>query len=495
MGTPTAEKLKVCYASKQVAADSDPLPTYTADAACTRTVIKDAALVEANDYWNGAVGYCTGNVTAGLAGEVFHVQDFAGGELTLSKPTSVALAAGDTFKLILGGGFGSSQEVFGMAVGGVLPEVAAVVGTNVTGLTINKVSPRCGAGTLSLFFDQSESLLYAKMGAEAFGVGVTTAGNPTEAVVFTADASAWVRFTIVTASLPVGDQTDTFTTSFPTGTMTPDYEGYETAESANGKSRYRLEVARNVDGAAGVMVGLNVNIDKPTGTATTVAGGGSLGTGAGSLALTDASDWPTRGYWIRNTTKTDCRPVNYRSGNTAVCMAVNWGTLGFDQGSVEIVVGATIEDATSGATAIVDQITVATGAWGTSDAAGSMILRAVDGTFGNNNVINVGATPSAVCDGDSALGFRGMTAVAWAAADAIEIMSDADIGAGTAVADEYESPTAETLAPDGVTFGTAQIELGHLEDGAHAGVWRREVIPAGMQARAGVSDDTIYSWT
>ena len=495
MTTPLADRLRVYYASKNVPSDDAVLPVYTADAGSDRDTIVDAALVEADGYWNFAHGFYLGDVTAALAGEQFYVRSFVTGALTLSRNSSVAAAAGDSYVLIAGGGFGSAREILGMLAGGVLPELVAVVGTNITGLTCKKFSGRLGPGTLTIHYDQAAAMLYAKMGSEAYGVGVDVSGNVTDGHVYVADGSAWVRFDTVAASLPVGDEDDTFTLAYPLDTHVPDYEGFETAESANGKSRYRLEVARNEDGGGGVMVGLNVNIDLPAGTATTIAGGGSLGLTAGALALTDASDHPTRGYWLYNRTKDDCRPTNYRSGNTAYCLGVDWGTLGFDQGSVEIVVGATITDATTAATAIVDQITVATGTWGGSDAAGTMILREVAGTFGNNNVINVGATPSAVCDGASVLGFRGFTAVSWAAADVIELMPDSDIGIGTAVADEYETPAAVTIAPAGVTFGVDQLELGHVGDGEHCGIWRREVIVAGHQARANVSDHTTYSCT
>ena len=196
-----------------------------------------------------------------------------------------------------------------------------------------------------------------------------------------------------------------------------------------------------------------------------------------------------------NSTKTDCRYVNYRSGNTLACFGVAWATLGFDAGDVELVQGDSINDATSGATAVVDQIVVTSGTWAGNDAAGTLLLRNVVGTFGNDNNIRVGVTVYAVADGASALGLRGYTAVSWAEADVIELMADSDIGLGTAVTNEFEAPTAETIAPDGVTFGIASIDLGHIADAAQVGIWRREWIIAGHQARADVDATITYSWS
>ena len=228
--TPTADKLRPFYPGKNIGSHNAALPTYTADAACTAALIKDAALVEADGYWDGAIGWCTGNTTAAIKGAWFHVRSFTtAGGLVLSRNLPAAPAAGDTYRLILGGGFASAQEVMGMMGGGVQPELDDVVGTNITGLTVNKLGANLGECTLTAFFDQSESLLFLKRDSEEYGVGVTTAGNPTNAIAYIADGQGWMQFTIVTASLPVGDETDTVTVTYPYGTMTPDYEGDETA--------------------------------------------------------------------------------------------------------------------------------------------------------------------------------------------------------------------------------------------------------------------------
>ena len=174
MATPTADKLRIYFPSKYLSVDDDPLTEYVADAGGSVRTIVDAALVQAADYWNGAVGFFEGDTTtAALQGEFFHVRDFdaATDTLTLSRDLPGVPVAGDTYRLVLGGNWRSSHETFGMTVSGDLPELLPVAGTNITGLTVKKASGLLGAGTLSLFYDQSEDLLYAKMGAEEFEIG------------------------------------------------------------------------------------------------------------------------------------------------------------------------------------------------------------------------------------------------------------------------------------------------------------------------------------
>lgn len=86
-------------------------------------------------------------------------------------------------------------------------------------------------------------------------------------------------------------------------------------------------------------------------------------------------------------------------GKTAPSAASFW-LLGFDQGAQVIAQGDTITGATSGATASVILPPIDfTGGWGTSDAAGSLLLASVTGTFQDNETLNVSGVPSAVVNG------------------------------------------------------------------------------------------------
>ena len=506
MGTPTADKLRLFYGSKDAGSDGGAIQAFEADAGSSISQIVDTALTEANDYWNGAVGWFDGDTTtAALRGHFFHVEDFvaASDALLPFKDFPAAVVDTDSGKLALGGLWCSDTEIMALTLDGDQPELETVTGTDITGLTITKASAYLGEGTLSIFFDQSEELLFIKMGSEGYGVGLDVSGDVTDAIVLDEDDEGWIQVTVVNGSLPIGDETDTFTTARPNGTLIPDYEGDETRNGLGGKTRYRLVVASNEDGSD-TMIDLEVYADKPAGTDTTIAATGTLTTAAGNFPATDASDWPTRGFWVRDNTVNggsgDCRFCKYRSGNTLYFDAVDWATLDFDQGDNEISVGDTIEDATSGATAIVDQITLSSGSWAGADAAGDMILKEVDGTFGNNNNILVGVTVSAVADGDSVLSLRGYTATTWSATDAIEVMPDIDLGIDAASGDSFEDPADEVSAPSGVTFTspdstTDAIDMGALSSGDIYGVWIREWIMDPHRARSDVTGDLLFDWS
>src|SRR5690606_25836744 len=136
MATPTADKLRVYFPSLYLSADGQALPQYTADAGGTLSTLVDAALTQADDYWNGALGWFEGNtLTPDLQGQFFHVKDFdaASHTLTLSRDLPAVPQAGDTYRLVLGGNWRSSIETFGMLVGGVLPERKPVNGVQITG--------------------------------------------------------------------------------------------------------------------------------------------------------------------------------------------------------------------------------------------------------------------------------------------------------------------------------------------------------------------------
>ncbi len=505
MATPTADKLRVHFPSKNLAADGDALPTYTADAGGALNAIVDAALTQADGYWAGAVGWFLGNTpTVALQGQFFHVKSFdaATDKLTLSRELPAVPAAGDTFRLVLGGNWRSSHETFGMLMGGVLPELKTVSGVNITGLTIKKASALLGEGTLTVQYTRSLQILRIKMGTQALGVGLDVSASVTDGIVFAADGQAFIQVDVNAASLPTSDKADTWTLAYPERTLTPDYEGYETKNDVGGKTRYRLECVRNAD-AVDSMVDLTVYAGKPSGAATTISTG-SLGTGAGSFDVAAAADWPTKGFWIRNKTVNagvgDCRYVNYRSGNTLYCLGVDWATLAFGTGTSEIKQGDVLVGATSGATAVVDQVVLASGSWAGGDAAGTLLLRKVVGAFQNAEYLRVSSVNMARAAGASALGLRGYAAVAWAAGNAIEPLPDVDLGMNKPAANQYENPAAETVQPANVAFRaawdkTTALDLGNLAPGKLQGVWRREWIMDGHQGRAGIVADTRYSWS
>jgi len=80
---------------------------------------------------------------------------------------------------------------------------------------------------------------------------------------------------------------------------------------------------------------------------------------------------------------------------------LQYRTLAFTSGSVEIEVGDTITGLTGGATAVVWKVTKTSGTWAGGDATGTLYLRGQSGTFESENIGTAGATNHATIAGDS----------------------------------------------------------------------------------------------
>lgn len=76
-------------------------------------------------------------------------------------------------------------------------------------------------------------------------------------------------------------------------------------------------------------------------------------------------------------------------GDLIECMTARKWSLDYDSGGVaEIEAGDTLAGATSGATAIVDAVTLDSGTWAGGDAAGTLMLRRKSGTFQDDENLN-----------------------------------------------------------------------------------------------------------
>ncbi|MDR1493996.1 MAG: hypothetical protein LBT05_14940 [Planctomycetaceae bacterium] len=243
---------------------------------------------------------------------------------------------------------------------------------------------------------------------------------------------------------------------------------------------------------------------KPKGTATQLASTYYTNYVAPTtMNVTNASDWLTRGFWIRNKTRNDLRYVDYRSGNTLYIKTIDCGTLNFKNGGVELQPGMTIANATSGATitAAIDQAIFESGSWSNGTAAGTLLLKKYVGSsnFGTTATFYTGSQAAGVCNGISTRGFRGYSAQAWSTYDVVEPTSDIDIGYNLPAGGYYKNPVNETTAPDGVAFGhyPSQEECLIVESllgGASVGIWIRQTILDGTQAREDVDGSLSFAW-
>jgi len=397
-------ELKIYHTSKYLTADGDPLTEHTADAGGTITSIVDAALTEAEDYWDGAiVRFEDDTTTAALRGHLAYVTDFDAATDTLNVAYSMPAApvAGDTYRLIFGAKYRSSNEVQGKTVD---------AGTsNITGAVVNYASygNPDGNGTLR-YYNATDTMRWQASGDAEEGDAEDVSADAT-ITFYSEDRSKFIRVTITAASLPATDQSDTITLSTPEGVWIPDTVG---AESAAGKTSYHSVVYKNE--ATTDARNLRFHVSPPVTASTTTAG--TLGTAAASLAVTDGSSMPANSFWLYNSTKDDVRFIDRRSGNTLYAYA-----------------------------------------------AGS---------------------------GDDR---RGFTAVSWDSGDSIEVYPDIDIS--------FEDDTAGLFSTDisGFTYTAPTTEGSGIRNTDLAAgditlLAVREVVPAGIRARADVLTTVTVSW-
>jgi len=508
MATPAPDKIGFYYASKHLG---------TGGAVTERTIgtVTNAMqfivnnLTEPTGAWDGALGYFTETTTTALRGVTFHVRrwDRSTNMLTLSAPLPVIPVTGDKFVLYVGGGQASNKEVLCMKAGGKQPEVEPVRGTNVTGVTIKKISPILGEGTLTLNYLTSTKELQIRMGTSGdYGPPVAFTRDTQNAVLFARDLVGYIIVDVVFSQLSTANRTDTFTLTAPKGNMIPNYEGYETADGV-GRTRYHLFVAKNnstdsEDAISGMMLWTG----RPAGTETTLSSSYSVPTTApSSMVVANASNWPTRGFWVKNKTiaspKVDLRYVDYRSGNTLYVKPVVWGRIGFRDGNAQLKPNTPITDSYSTAnSAVIDQVVVTSGSLEDGTAVGTLTLKKYVGNMYSGYEIRVDGIRCAMSNTAFTRGYRDCSAVQWNSGNLVEPASDIDIG--LEFPDEnglFSNPDTENIAPGGVQFECVDDQFrsqfaGPVFAGAALGIWLRGTILDGTQARANIEGDLSFEY-
>ncbi|MGL6195835.1 MAG: hypothetical protein ACRC2T_13545, partial [Thermoguttaceae bacterium] len=339
---PTADMVGLYYASRDLSAPEATPPDRFAGSDSSLLVINVPGLTQPDNFWNGATGFFSGgSTTASLRGVTFHVRkwELATKKLTLASALPIAPAGGDIFKLFKGGKYASNQEILSMKISGKQPEVDPITCVQTTGVTVKKASGLLGEGTLQIYYVATTKTISIRMGTSgSYGPEVILTGNTTNLPLYTADLSGYILVDITYASLRASSAyTESLTLSYPKGNFVPNCEGYETNDGV-GRTRYHLAVVKNKSvNVTDTMSALAIWTGKPTGTTsyptTTFA---PSYTASQAITVSNASTWPTRGFWIRNRTKNDLRYVDYRSGNTLYTKPILWGTLQFTNATREI---------------------------------------------------------------------------------------------------------------------------------------------------------------
>jgi hypothetical protein len=308
-------ELKIYYMSDYLSADGDALTERTVTTAGTTRTVIASGLTQADDYWNGAIiRFENDTTTVGLRGHLAYITDFTATSDTLTTAYAMPAAPqiGDTFRLVLGTKYRSSTELQGKTI-----DSGA---SNITGLTVDYASYGNPSGDGTLSYAASGTLLTWTAS------GDTVAGDPEDIgtngtyYLYSDDRSKYLTVTVVAASLPVADATDTITLSTPVDAWIPSTTG---AESTAGITRYIGIVFRNE--SLGTAQDLRFNISAPVTATTTTTG--TLTTAAGSVTVTDETGMPAASFWLYNSTKNDIRFVDRRSGNTLYCLAAGSGAV------------------------------------------------------------------------------------------------------------------------------------------------------------------------
>lgn len=499
MATPLAEKIKSYFPSRVSTADGQALTAFVATAGLSTMKISDSVNTQADGFFNGAIGwFLETTTTVALRGQFFHVKTHASNEFNLSKPLPASPVVGDTFRVVIGGKYRTSQQLFGLLWNGKFPEL--VVPTTITGVSVKKVSPLIGANTLSLKYTSGVKELSISINGTDFGVVEAFTINRTDVALYLPNSDGFIIVDVVTASLPASTGTTTYTITVPNNPLTPDYEGYESENDFKGKTRFRLEVFKNE--SADTLLDGRAYINNPTNTSTTKSSG-TVTTAESTMVVGSATNLPASSFWIKNVTLNDIRYCDYRSGTTLHLPAVKWGTFGFNNGSLAFVEGDTITDFTTGATAIVDQLIIISGSFGGGNAVGTVIFKEFTGSsITSGNTLKVNGNTVATCNVTSVLGYRGKTAQTWANGNTLEIYPDIDIAYELPTALLFSSPTDESKLPSAALSFNAPanyasgLAFGNLLANELVGIWHREVIVDKHKARANVTgNDVLIAWS
>jgi hypothetical protein len=120
----------------------------------------------------------------------------------------------------------------------------------------------------------------------------------------------------------------------------------------------------------------------------------------------------------------------------------------------------------------------------------------------NNYEIRIksNGTKCAMTNGTSVRGFRGCAAVTWSSGNIIEPAADIDLGIEFPNEyGKYRDPAHENVMPDNISFECVDHQLrnlfvGPVFPGANLGIWVRETIVDGTQARQNIEGDISFEW-
>ena len=233
--TAPAHQLGLYFTSRDLTAHGQPLPDRTV-ATASALQLSTNSITQATGYWDGAIGFFTADAPEVLRGHFFHVRTWTAGTgdnpgtLHLYGTLPVVPPPGTVFRLCKGGRFASSQEIPGLCASGRQPEFSPVSHSSLPGITVTKVAPSLGEGTLTIR-SNARSISAQITTATGHGPAVQLTENVNDLVLYTGGNEGWVRLNVNFAQTTnAANVTGTFTLQIPKGVPIPDVE----ADDASG---------------------------------------------------------------------------------------------------------------------------------------------------------------------------------------------------------------------------------------------------------------------
>lgn len=172
----------------------------------------------------------------------------------------------------------------------------ATAPSNVTGVTIDYAGGYNESGTASLKFTHTGSYLQWKApGSSNYGTLVDVSANGSYLIEDGDDNSKFARVTVVSASLPGSDQTDSIDLTYATNKV---FDNVSSSEASAGDTEYRGLMLKNVNSAS---------IDSVTifcskrGISNTATSGGYSSSGAVTVNVTSTAGYPDAGFIFNST--------------------------------------------------------------------------------------------------------------------------------------------------------------------------------------------------
>lgn len=498
-----SEDLKTYYPQKGLVADGGTIPELTADSGSIDDLI-DAALTEIDGYWaSGLVLFSGDTTTVALQEYTAHIRSFdaATDKLTFAKALPAAVVAGDTYKIMYGGGFRSDMELLGTKVDGQIPDVTPLALTTITGVTVRYVSGGFIDANISIDWDNAVNELSVDS-----GVVYTVTGDASGVVIYSGAVNAFMIVDIIQSSLPASVQNEILIPERQRQTVTPDVEGYESVNATKGKIRYRLTISKNESG--GVMnnfkVGAFASADS-----TTMDNVNDALLDETPFLVADGSIFPAAGFWVYHAGYDDFRYIRTRSGNELTPIrSDSWTVFTMTaNNTVEPFIGDLLTGVSAATGGYIQSIKLISGTWAGGDAVAEIILSGVESgeSFSDTEQVQISAVNIALVTGSEAKGLRGKTAVVWDKADSnpmfhassIDIAYEADPSPSA-----FSSPATERDYPDnGLTFNYAYdvvaglpLSIGSISDTVLVGIWQREWIVDDMAENVELIADLEYTW-